>query len=778
MRSGLGGLIFGLILSLGLKGCGKPDETGEPDQSGPVSARFVGRGVCAPCHQRELDLWAGSHHDLAMQIASDETVLGDFDDSEFTHFGVISNFYKREGQFLVRTQGEDGELQEFEVSHTFGVEPLQQYLIRFPRGRFQALSICWDTRPATEGGQRWFHLYGDEEIGPHDPLHWTGVYQTWNHQCAECHSTDLEKSYSAENASYQTTWSEIDVSCEACHGPGSEHVAWAQDPQSGDVPKKDGSMGLVVRLEEADDISWIFDPGKSIARRNRPRSSQVEIETCGRCHSRRSQLSEKYVYGKPLLDTHRVTLLEEDLYYPDGQIQDEVYVYGSFLQSKMHRKGVSCSDCHQPHSLGLQGGVDAVCRTCHLEETYESTSHHFHPPGSSGSSCVECHMPARKYMVLDGRRDHSFRVPSPHLSLKLGTPNACNHCHQDRPVQWAADAVERWYGRERSSESHYGETLFAGRRGLPGAGAKLLALAQDESAPGIARASALSLLARHATAESTGVIRNALANSDPLIRIAAAAAAEMVEPAVRLEMLFASLTDPVRAVRLEAVRALADVPPDSWGPGRLAKRDLVLAEYREAFQTQSDRAESHYNLGLLHQRLGDSQEAEEAYQKALEIAPYSMLAYVNLADLYRSQGRDAEGEELLLSGLNIDPESAPLQHSLGLLLVRMQRRSEALDWLQKAAETQPDRARYSYVYGVALQSLGQPQQALQVLRTAHSSHPGDPDLLMALVTLMRQEGQPKLALQYARKLQELLPGNPGIVSLLTQLEREIRLAER
>ena len=778
MQRGLGRLVFGLILGLGLGGCGEPDQAGKSDQHRSISASFVGRGACAPCHQKELDLWEGSHHDLAMQIASDETVLGDFGDSEFTHFGVTSSFHKREGQFLVRTEGESGELQEFEISHTFGVEPLQQYLIRFPRGRFQALSICWDTRPAKEGGQRWFHLYEDEAIGPDDPLHWTGVYQTWNHQCAECHSTNLKKNYSAENGSYRTSWSEIDVSCEACHGPGSEHVTWAEDASTKNSPRVDDSKGLVLRLEETADVSWIFDPGESIARRSRPRSSQGEIESCGRCHSRRSQLSEEYVYGQPLLNTHRVTLLEEDLYYPDGQIQDEVYVYGSFLQSKMYHKGVSCSDCHQPHSLSVQGGVDAVCRTCHLEEKYESPSHHFHPPGSSGASCVECHMPARNYMVLDARRDHSFRVPSPHLSLKLGTPNACNQCHQDRPVQWAADAVARWYGPERSSEPHYGETLFAGRRGLAGAGASLLALAQDESAPGIARASAISLLPRHHSPESTRVIRDALANNDPLIRIAAAAAGEMVEPTVRLELLFPSLTDPVRAVRLEAVRALADVPPDSWSPGRLAKRDLVLAEYREAFETQSDRAESHYNLGLLQQRLGDSREAESAYRKALEIAPYSMLAYVNLADLYRAQGRDAEGEKLLRGGLRIDPGSAPLQHSLGLLLVRMQRRSEALDWLQKAAATQPDQARYSYVYGVALQSLGQPQRALQVLRTAHSRHPGDPDLLMALVTLMRQERQPKLALQYARRLQELAPGNPGIVSLLTQLERESRLAER
>ncbi len=274
MRSWIGRLVFGLILALGLEGCVEPDEAREQDQHGPVSASFVGRGTCAPCHQKELDLWQGSHHDLAMQVANDETVLGDFSDSEFTHFGVTSTFYKREGQFLVRTEGEGGELQEFEVTHTFGVEPLQQYLVRFPRGRVQALSICWDTRPSTEGGQRWFHLYGDEKIGPRDPLHWTGLYQTWNHQCAECHSTNLKKKYSAEDGSYQTTWSEIDVSCEACHGPGSEHVTWAEDAQARGVPGKEDSMGLVVSLE-ADDVSWIFDPGESIARRSLPRNSQV-----------------------------------------------------------------------------------------------------------------------------------------------------------------------------------------------------------------------------------------------------------------------------------------------------------------------------------------------------------------------------------------------------------------------------------------------------------------------------------------------------------------------
>ena len=769
---------FGLILGLGLLSCNDPVGTGTGDSDRVISATYVGREACAPCHQEELDLWHGSHHDLAMQPATQETVLGDFQDSWFTHFGITSTFYRRDAKYLVQTEAQNGEIQEFEITHTFGVEPLQQYLVRFPQGRFQALGICWDTRPAEEGGQRWFALYPDERIGPDDPLHWTGVYQTWNHQCAECHSTNLKKRYSRKDGSYETTWSEIDVSCEACHGPASEHVAWAQRSGSGGQLSEDELLGLVVRLSQSGDVSWVFDPGESVARRSSPRDSQLEMETCGRCHSRRSQLSEDYVHGQPLLDTHRVTMLDEGLYHPDGQIQDEVCVYGSFLQSKMYLKGVSCSDCHQPHRLSVYGGVDGVCRTCHLEEKYAKESHHFHQPGSSGASCVECHMPARNYMVVDGRRDHSFRVPDPHLSLRLGTPNACNQCHQDQSVQWAADAVARWYGSKRSSDPHFGDTLFAGRRDLPGAQLKLLSLARDEAVPGIARASALSMLNIARRPESQSLIEDALASEDPLMRMAAVTAAETMETAARLGLLFDSLADPVLAVRLEALRVLADVPAELWGKDRLRRRDRILVEYEESFEFQSDRSESHYNRGLLQQQLGNLEEAEESYMDALEIAPHSMLAYVNLADIYRAHGRDEQGEALLRKGLRINPESAPLQHSLGLLLVRRKQRVEALEWLRKAAETQPEQARYGYVYGIGLQSTGHPERALEVLKKAQARHPGDRDLLVGVITVARQERQSKTALTYARKLMVLSPGNPGIRNLVAQLEAEVRPGNR
>ena len=308
---------------------------------------YTGRATCTECHPNENNAWQGSHHDLAMQPASSSTVLGAFDGRTFDYHGVTSTFFKNDSGYIIRTDGPDGELHDYPVAYTFGVAPLQQYLVAFPRGRYQASSLCWDSRPAEEGGQRWFHLYPDEKIDHTDPLHWTGPYQGWNFMCAECHSTGLKSNYSLEEDSYDTTWAEIDVSCEACHGPGSDHVSWARSGADEKLP----NSGFPVALGDDDGGSWETDPNTGVPRRTVPRQFRAEVEACGRCHSRRSVVAEPYVHGRPLMDTHLVSLLDENLYYADGQIQDEVYVYGSFLQSKMHANGVTCGDCHDPRSL-------------------------------------------------------------------------------------------------------------------------------------------------------------------------------------------------------------------------------------------------------------------------------------------------------------------------------------------------------------------------------------------------------------------------------------------
>ena len=391
------------------------------------------------------------------------------------------------------TEGASGAVEEFEIKYTFGVDPLQQYLVEFPGGRLQCLPLCWDARPRTQGGQRWFHLYDREHIAPDDILFWTRVSQNWNTTCAECHSTGLRKNFDSSTDTYRTRWSEVDVSCEACHGPGAAHVEWAQARARGETRPEIPDLGLTIRLKEAEPATWTRDEKTGKPRRTPPLASPTQAEMCARCHSRRGLISEDYVHGASLLDTHALSLLEEDLYYPDGQILEEVYVYGSFLQSRMAQKGVVCTDCHDPHSARPHLEGDGLCTRCHAAGTYASRSHHHHPPGSPGARCVECHMPARTYMVIDPRRDHSFQAPRPDLTSRLETPNACNGCHLDRSTQWSVEHFHQWYGTG-PREKHFGETFAAAREGFPGLAADLIRLAKAPRQPAIVRATAVSLL--------------------------------------------------------------------------------------------------------------------------------------------------------------------------------------------------------------------------------------------------------------------------------------------
>ena len=744
--------------------CAEPPNIRDDDET----ATFVGRAACAACHEAELQLWEGSHHDLAMQIPDPGTVLGDFDDATLTHFGITSTFFRQGNAFVVRTEGPDGGLLDYPVAYTFGVDPLQQYLVEFPGGRLQALSVAWDARPADAGGQRWFHLYPDERIASDDPLHWTGSYQNWNFMCAECHSTNLEKNFDLDARTYDTTFSEVDVSCEACHGPASQHVAWAEAVADGSAAAADGARGLAVSLKDRAPGNWIVDIDTGLAERTPPRESRAEVETCARCHARRAVLTGDYVYGRPLLDSHRPALLDEVLYHPDGQIADEVYVYGSFLQSKMYAEGVTCKDCHDPHSLEVRGEGNAICAGCHLPERFDTPEHHSHEIGSSGAACVACHMPAWTYMVVDPRRDHSLRVPRPDLSLTLDTPNACTACHTEQSDRWAADAVAQWYGPELAAEPHYGEALHAGRTGQPGAAGVLLDLADDPLMPGIARATALSLAGGAFTADTAAVVRRALGDDDPLVRAAAIDALEGLPPAARGQFAFPMLSDPVRGVRLAAARVLAPAAVQLPGEQRVTL-NRALDEYRDAQLASADRAEAHLNLGVLHAQLGELDDAERAYRRALDLDPAFVPSYLNLADLYRQRGRDAEGEPLLRAALELAPDPAPVAHALGLLLVRVRRLPEALTELERAAGLRPDLPRYAYVYGVALQSSGNVEEAFRVLEAALGRHPTDRDLHIALITMHRDAGFREQALSRARQFAAVAPEDPAARQLLAEL---------
>lgn len=701
------------------------------------AADFIGSDHCAQCHQDETTAWRGSHHDLAMAEASTETVLGDFNNIEFTAQGITSRFYRNNGKYYVRTDGPDGNLQDYEIRYTFGWYPLQQYLIEFPRGHVQSLGLAWDSRPETEGGQRWFHLYPEQTVPHENPLHWTQRDQTWNYQCAECHSTHLQKNYSLETDSYRTSWSEIDVACEACHGPGSKHVAWAEQAKQNPAIKKQTDKGLVVDLSDRDDGSWTIDKKSGKPRRGGPREKHTQIELCARCHSRRGQIRADYEYGKPLGNTHRLALLEEHLYYPDGQIKDEVYVYGSFIQSRMYQAGVTCSDCHEPHSLQLRAQGNELCGRCHSPVRYDTPAHHHHPDGSTGAACSSCHMPQRNYMVIDARADHSMRVPRPDLSQELGTPNACTTCHTDRTADWATKAVTGWYPESRYRGPHYGEILHAAVTGSPDAADRLSALAADASQPGIVRATAISYLRDYAQPQQLSLIQTLLDDEDPLIRASAVRFLEVTDLATRVDQGWPLLDDPDRAVRLEATRILAPLIRQQLPQQFHAQLEQAIAEYRQAQEVNAERPESHLNLGLLAVMTGDVEEAEHEYRTALRLDPAFVPGYINLADLYRQQGEDASGEKLLREGIKATGDHADLQYALGLLLVRQKRMDEALNYLRQAATLADDNPHYAYVYALALEGAGETQQALTVLTQANRRHPGNPEIIAALQKLQQ-----------------------------------------
>ena len=734
---------------------------------------YTGRKTCQPCHKKEYTAYIGSHHDLAMDPANDRTVLGDFEDATLTHLGVTSRFYRRDGKFLVSTEGASGAVEEFEVKYTFGADPLQQYLVEFPGGRLQCLPLCWDSRPRKEGGQRWFHLYDSERIAPDDLLFWTRVSQNWNTGCAECHSTGLRKNFDPSTETYRTRWTEVDVSCEACHGPGAAHVEWAEARARGETRPDIPDLGLAIRLKEAEPAVWTPDESTGKPRRTPPLAAHTQGEMCARCHSRRGLISENYVHGASLLNTHNLSLLEEDLYYPDGQIQEEVYVYGSFLQSRMAQEGVVCTDCHDAHSARLHQEGDVLCTRCHAAGTYASRSHHHHPPGSRGARCVECHMPARTYMVVDPRRDHSFRVPRPDLTAPLETPDACNNCHGDRSTQWAVEHFQRWYGTG-PRDKHFGETLARARKGIPGLAADLIRMAQAPRQPAIVRATAVSLLDNYPGGNTAEALGELAKDPSPLVRAAAVEALGSLPPHQRELLLQAALEDPVRLVRTLAGRALAGPAPAGLSRRQRQLRASAVGEYEEIQQLHADHPGGRLNLGDLYRDQRDLERAEASYRQAIALEPAFIPAYLNLADLYRETDREEEGKKLLLEALKIVPRSASTQHALGLLLVRTGQRRAALGHLAQAAELEPDHSRHAYVYGVALNSLGESSQAIRVLEQALSSRSHDRDLLFALATIHRDRREFGEALVHSRRLLALYPENAGY----QRLERQLRTLDR
>ena len=748
-----------------------------PVPAAHASAGFVDNARCIGCHQDAAGQWQQSHHFVAMAAPTAESVRGNFDGATFRHQGTTSRFFRREGKYFVNTDGPDGKLADFEIAYTFGVDPLQQYLIAIPGGRLQPLTIAWDTQK-----KRWFHLYPHEQAPPGDVMHWTGRYQTGNTMCIACHTTGYEKRYDAQADGFDTRWKEPNVSCQSCHGAGSAHVAWADKQPAGRHGAVASAVAIAVAPAAAPAASAAASgPRYGLTMDFRTRDAGAEVEVCAACHSRRSELTASPKAGEPLLDNFLPARLDAGLYHADGQQRDEVYVYGSFRQSKMYQHGVRCSDCHNPHTAKLKVEGNSVCLQCHQAGAnprfasaaghYDSPAHHHHTAGSAGAQCVSCHMPSTNYMQVHARPDHSLRIPRPDLAASAASPDACTACHAGKAPAWAAAAIAGWFPNSTHRGPHYGQVLLAARAGAPGADAALAQLAADTARPAIVRATALAEL-RSWPQGHDAVRLAATRDADAEVRVAAADSMENASTAQRLQALAPLLNDPIRAVRITAARSLSTLDPAGFDAMQRRSFDSALQEYIAAQSVSLDMPGARLNLAVIYQNTGQPDLAEANYLAALHIDPDFTPARANLAQFYAARARPADAERVLTDGLKRVPAQGDLQYSLGLILAEQGRMPEAATALARAAVLLPQRARVRYNWGLALQQTGKPREAERAFLDAQRLDPLDTAAPYALAVLMAQQQRWRDALTAAEQLQRLSPADPQVRRFVEQLRAQ------
>jgi len=728
------------------------------------NALYSGGETCGDCHQEQYKQWQQSDHHKAMQIATPESVLGNFSDSKVNFHKIESRFYQKDKRYFVDTLDEAGKKKTFQIKYSFGFYPLQQYLVEIENGHIQALNIAWDSRSKEKGGQRWFHLQPDEKITPEHPFFWTRYFQNWNSRCASCHSTNVEKNYYAEAHSYNTTWSEINVSCEACHGAGAKHIELVKLDKL-----TESNKGFDSPISPA--LSWQFKPGEAIASPQGKKNNE-HINMCGSCHALRTQLTEK-TEGKNFHNANRLQLLNEGAYFLDGQIREEAFVLGSFLQSKLHGKGVTCSNCHNPHNGKVLIEGNGLCAQCHQPKVFDTPEHHHHPDSSRGALCVNCHMPARTYMQVDDRRDHSFTIPRPDLSRTLEVPNACISCHAGKNDTWASEQLIKWDikpGDVSLGDAHWANLNQRAQAGDVLVTRALTRLVDEANAANIVRASLLEQLAVFPSRVSVETAQKSLQDKSPMVRRAAVRSLQALPPEARWQLLSPHLQDESRSVRFQLAETLADVliqmPPEQQ-----AALASIIEEYRASLAVSEDSPATQSAIAQLELNLGNTKAAEKAYLQALRIEPNYVPVLLNMADFYRSTNREADAKKLLKRALKVAPDSGAAQHSYGLLLIRKGDYKEALPHLKMAIEQTDAQARYAYVYAVALDELGQTKEAVKTLKAATNRWPNQYDLLMTLVFYLEKTGDTFSIYKYISQLTAIAPADPAVKKLV---ERYVR----
>ena len=722
----------------------KVHTTLKPRFSPDIPPVFVKSQGCMTCHPKEYQLWKQSHHYRSMLPANGFSVLGDFNNKQFVHGNKNSRFFRVKDKYFVATEGDNGRIKNFEILFTFGFKPLQQYLIKMSDGRLQALDIAWNDEQ-----KKWYSLQS-ETVNSNHWLHWTKGAYNWNSRCANCHSTDVQKKYDASSKQYKTTYSEINVACEACHGAGSNHVKWQNYVKK--YPQAKNQLeysGFFIRLKHS-------ESGKL-----------GEVDRCAGCHSRSNQLVETYDPAKRFTDQYDLQLLDEQIYYPDGQILEENYVYGSFLQSKMFHKGIHCTNCHDPHSYQLKKEGNTLCTSCHQhpKEKYDTPAHTHHPVNSAGGACINCHMDGKNYMGIDYRRDHSFRIPRPDFSLSSSAPNACNQCHHES-AQWANDQLKKWLGRLPTT--HFNETMIAINKGATLN--SISELIKDPSVPEIVRASALSRLTHRNPRFASQLSKQLLNNEQSLIRkVAVKGLLSITSATEKIQLLMPRLSDKSAAVQFETVKALADYP-DSLLPEKMRKvRAQVEKAYLDYLERNSDSPTVLTDKGVFYQKKGQWQQAKKSYLEALDIHPKYTLARYKLALLFSFLGEHDNAKRTLHKLIREDPGFSEAHYALGLLYAEEGQINKAVDSLKISIETKGTNPRAYYNLAILYQSRKENDKAQELLEKLCVLEPSE-EFLYALAFHYYQSGQKKASLTTVMKILTMNPSSKQAHLLLEQLK--------
>jgi tetratricopeptide (TPR) repeat protein len=726
-----------------------------------VYARYGGSDSCRECHAEEYKAWKLSNHALAERQPAPGMDNPAFIPARTLDHGLQNTrVLTNQGHYELVAPGLQSTNQVFPVERVLANYPLRQMLVAFPGGRLQATEAAWDPR-----SNQWFDVYGNEHRQPGEWGHWTGRGMNWNSMCAQCHNTRVRKNYDQTADTYHTKMVETGVGCESCHGPMKDHNDWQRAHKGKGL--KDPTLRKISR--------------------------EQMFETCGACHSRRSEITGDPKPGDSYWDHHLLSVVDEsDLFYPDGQVRDEDFEFSAFLGSRMYHSGVRCIDCHDVHTMKTRLPGNFLCLSCHGAGATNAPainpathSHHrvfgFNTNGvllgvdlakydpskikETGGECVNCHMPQTVYMQRHSRHDHGFTIPDPLLTEEFGIPNACERCHADKGTDWNRSYVEKWYGTNMNRlYRQRAEIVARARLGEDRAREPLLKMLATDDAF-YWRAVAANLLQRW-TAEpavQTALV-DRLQDTNALVRqMAVQSLGPLAESghADAVAALQKRLSDPSRNVRVEAARHLA---------ATLDLNSLAGGEYSFLLDHISDQPLGQLQIGIFNVLRGNLTNALPHYETAVKWDPYSGDLREQLAMLLGKMG-DARGAvEQLEEAITVMPDNADFHYQLALALNDAGDADQVVPELEKAVQLGPRNVRAWYNLGLARSAHGDDSGAEQALARAETLDSKDPRIPYARATVLAHLGRIDEARIAASRAVELDPNSRAAAALLQQLK--------